>query len=410
MKVAIDITVLYRAWAGVFTYHYRLIQALLQVAPPGYQFVLLDYLPLHNGATHHLAEIEQLAGKRAQALHVPGLRHRKSSHLSFLQKPGIETAVRTIDHLLEPTWEKLTGAVQNAQLQKHLAGVDIFHSSDVLNYALPGAQSVTTIHDLTTLILPQYHLPHVQKMQAKKFRFAQEQADAVIAVSENTKRDIVRLLGIEPERVHVVYEGVEPGLRPLPTEATLPTLSAYGLEPQTYILHVGTIEPRKNLVRLVEAYQQVHQAMPQPPKLVLVGRKGWFYDEVYARVTALNLTRSVLFLDTVTDEELPAFYNGALLLVYPTLYEGFGLPALEAMACGTAVVAANTSSLPEVVGNAGLLIDPTSVTAITNAILLILEDEAQRTELSQKSLLQAKKFTWEQVAQGTLAVYEKIVN
>ena len=410
MRIGIDITVLYRAWAGVFTYQYRLIQALLQVAPASFEFVLLDYLPLHNGATHHHAEIEQLAGERAQAVHVPGLRHRKLSHLSFLQKPGIETAVRTIDNLLEPSWKKLTSTVQNIQLQKYLSGTDIFHSSDVLNYALPGAKSVTTIHDLTTLILPEYHLPHIQKMQAEKFRFAQEQADVIIAVSENTKQDIVRLLDIEPERVHVVHEGVEPGLRPLSPEAITPTLSAFGLEPQTYILHVGTIEPRKNLVRLVEAYSQVHQAMQQPPKLVLVGRKGWFYDEVYAKVTALSLTKDVLFFDTVSDDELPAFYNGALLLVYPSLYEGFGLPALEAMACGTAVVAANTSSLPEVVGDAGILIEPTDVAAITNAILLILEDEHQRARLCQKSLEQARKFTWKKVAQETLAVYEKISN
>ncbi len=408
MKVGIDITVLYRAWAGVFTYHYRLIQALLQVAPASYEFVLLDYLPLHNGATHHHGEIARLAENRAKMLHVPGLRHRRLSHLSFLQKPGVETAVRAIDNLLEPTWEKLTGRVQNFQLQKHLAGVDIFHSSDVLNYALPGAKSVTTIHDLTTLILPQYHLPHIQKMQAEKFRFAQEQADAVIAVSENTKRDIVRLLGIEPERVHVVHEGVEPGLRPLSSEAIDPTLTAYGLESQTYILHVGTIEPRKNLVRLVEAYHQVHQAMPQPPKLVLVGRKGWFYDEVYAKVTVLNLTRDVLFFDTVADDELPAFYNGALLLVYPTLYEGFGLPALEAMACGTAVVAANTSSLPEVIGDAGLLINPTDTLALADAIVHLLEDPIRRAKLSQKGLIQVKQFTWERVAQETVTVYEKV--
>jgi len=408
MKIGIDITVLYRAWAGVFTYHYRLIQALLQVAPASYEFVLLDYLPLHNGATHHLAEIEQLAGERAHALHVRGLRHHKLSHLSFLQKPGIETAVRAIDNNLESTWVRLTRAVQNVQLQKHLAGVDIFHSSDVLNYALPGAKSITTIHDLTTLILPEYHLPHIQKMQAEKFRFAQEQADAIIAVSENTKRDIVRLLGIAPERVYVVHEGVEPGLRPFPSEAIVPTLLAYGLEPQSYILHVGTIEPRKNLVRLVEAYHQVHQAIPQPPKLVLVGRKGWFYNEVYAKVTALNLAKDVLFLDTVTDEELPTFYNGALLLVYPTLYEGFGLPALEAMACGTAVVAANTSSLPEVIGDAGLLINPTDTLALADAIVHLLEDPIRRAKLSQKGLIQVKQFTWERVAQETVTVYEKV--
>lgn len=408
MKVGIDITVLYRAWAGVFTYHYRLIQALLQVAPASYEFVLLDYLPLHNGATHHHKEITQLANNQAKMLHVSGLRHRKLSHLSFLQKAGIETAVTAIDKLLEPTWEKLTGAVQSSQLKKHLTGTDIFHSSDVLNIAVPGAKSVTTIHDLTTLILPEYHLPHIQKMQAAKFRFAQEQADAVIAVSENTKQDIVRLLGIEPERIYVVHEGVEPGLRPLPPEAITPTLSTYGLEPESYILHVGTIEPRKNLVRLVEAYHQVRQALPESPKLVLVGRKGWFYEEVYAKVVALDLTNSVLFFDSVTDEELPAFYNGALLMVYPTLYEGFGLPALEAMACGTAVIAANTSSLPEVVGDAGLLVDPKSVNDLANAMLLILEDTAQRAELSQKSLKQAQKFTWEKVAKDTLAIYEKI--
>ena len=198
--------------------------------------------------------------------------------------------------------------------------------------------------------------------------------------------------------------------RPLPPDFVEMALEKIGLQPKSYILHVGTIEPRKNLVRLVEAYHRVRQEMrPPAPKLVLAGSTGWFFRDVFDRIEALDLKDEVIFLGRVTEEQLPALYNGALFLVLPSLYEGFGLPALEAMACGLPVIASNASSLPEVVAQAGILVDPYDTGALATSIATLVEDAGLRDELSKAGQEQAKKFSWERVAQETIAVYKNVV-
>jgi glycosyltransferase involved in cell wall biosynthesis len=214
-------------------------------------------------------------------------------------------------------------------------------------------------------------------------------------------------LGIEPERVQVVYEGVAPAFRPLPVEDVRQTVRAMGLQPKEYILHVGTLEPRKNLVRLVEAYYQVRQEVSPPvPKLVLAGAAGWSFRQVFERIKALDLSEDVTVLGRVDDLLLPALYNGALLFVYPSLYEGFGLPVLEAMACGIPVITSNISSLPEVAGDAGLVVDPADKQALAEAIGKLIGDQGLREAFSIAGLQRAKLFSWERAARQTLSIYE----
>lgn len=406
MKIGYDITVLYRAVAGVFNYRRRLLAAMLAAAPQD-SFALLDYVPLQllKPQPPQLAALVQPAN--AQHVLVNGIRHRKLGHLDIMQHALTEPLAKVADTIFYPLWHYAARESLRRQITRHMAQVDVFHASAVLPFALPHAKNMITIHDLTTLILPQHHVTATQDLHQQTFDFAREEATAVIAVSENTKRDIVRLLGIEPERVHVVYEGVEPHYRPLAAPAVKQVLARYGLTAHDYILHVGTIEPRKNLMRLVAAYALLRERLDKLPPLVLVGRKGWLTDDLYGRIDTLDLTSQIRILDNVPDAALPAFYNGALFLAYPSLYEGFGLPALEAMACGTAVLAANASSLPEVVGDAGVLVDPLDSEAIADGMARLLAGgEAYRAELSQKSLAQSQRFTWEQAARETLQLYQ----
>lgn len=408
MKIGFDITDLYVAQAGVFYYRYNLIRAMLQMDNPQIEFLLLDYFPIHGGWVSR-PEVDALSSPGAVIHHVRGLRHRQLARLWFLQKPVLELVAQGIDKVLLFPYERLANGIRERQLRKYLAGVDVFHSSEVLNYATPGAKTVATIYDMTAVLFPEYHTAQNRALQAEKFRFVQEKADAVIAISESARQDAVNYLGIEAERIHVIYAGVDPAFRPLPAAMVAEVLARHGLRAGDYILHVSTIEPRKNLVRLLQAYHAIWQRQPEStPRLVLAGGTGWFFREVFDRVQALGLAEQVTFLGRVDDTDLPALYNGALFLAYPTLYEGFGLPALEAMACGTAVLTSNVSSLPEVVGDAAVLVDPTDVESIANGLQTLLDNTTLRKQLEWAGQQQAAQFSWEKAAENTLAVYQNV--
>jgi glycosyltransferase involved in cell wall biosynthesis len=408
MKIAVDITVLYIAGAGVFYYRYNLIKALLALPSP-HEFVLLDYSPIEEWIRNDPEEVKTLLATHADIRRVTGLKHRKLARVGFIQKHGLGPLANRIDQTLDRSWRKLCEFEMNRRLRKRMADVDVFHSSDVLHCALPGARNVTTIYDLTTLLFPEYHTNLVRETQAKKFHFIQTQADAVIVISESAKQDVVEHLGLAPSQVHVVYGGVDSSYRPLPHTVVAETSSSVGLVPQEYILSVGTIEPRKNLVRLIQAYHQVRRKFPHlTPKLVHAGMKGWMYQDVLTQVHTLDLEDDVIFLGRVESELLPVLYNGARLFVYPSIYEGFGLPVLEAMACGAPVITSNTSSLPEVAGDAAILVDPYDVTQIAAAMEQMLTDKNQRDTLGQRGLARSAQFTWEATARKTLKVYEDI--
>ncbi len=204
-----------------------------------------------------------------------------------------------------------------------------------------------------------------------------------------------------------VYLGVDPVFRPLPPDRTREALTRYGLT-SGYLLFVGTLEPRKNLPGLLTAYQILRVRRVTREPLVVVGSRGWLYDEVFARVGALGLEAHVRFLENVPDEDLPALYNGAALLVMPSFYEGFGLPALEAMACGTPVVLSDRGSLPEVGGPAAVFVDPDHPEDIAAGMARVLEDPVLRERMREASLAHAARFTWEATAHRTLQIYLQV--
>jgi glycosyltransferase involved in cell wall biosynthesis len=231
-------------------------------------------------------------------------------------------------------------------------------------------------------------------------------ARRVIAISESTKRDVVDLLGVPADRVDVVYCGTDESFHPLPAAAVDHFRRERAL-PERFILFLGTLEPRKNVQALVRAYGRWHAAEPGIPKLVVGGGKGWYYDQIFTEVEALGLAGEVIFPGYIGQEELPLWYNAADLFVYPSRFEGFGLPVLEAMACGTPVVTSSVSSLPEVAGDAALLVPPDDEAQLIDAMRRALGDKALRQEMRAKGQTHAATFTWERTARQTVAAYER---
>ncbi|MEM4301926.1 MAG: glycosyltransferase family 1 protein, partial [Candidatus Caldarchaeum sp.] len=252
-------------------------------------------------------------------------------------------------------------------MDRFFRDVSLFHATEHLLPRFSRIRTVFTLHDLIFLFHPETHKPLNRWFLTLLMPRFLRAADAVIAVSECTKRDAVRAYGIPEEKITVIYEGVSPRFRPANPEAVQAVRAKYGL-PEHFILYVGTIEPRKNLVALLEAYAAILTRNTQHAiRLVVVGKKGWLYEGFFRRLRELDLEERVHFTGYVPDEDLPALYSAADLFVFPSLYEGFGLPVLEAMACGVPVVCSNTSSLPEVAGDAALLVNPTDVQALAAA-------------------------------------------
>jgi glycosyltransferase involved in cell wall biosynthesis len=287
--------------------------------------------------------------------------------------------------------------------------LDLLHTTDFIPPAFGHRQSVITIHDLTFLHYPQFVTAESHRYYNQQIEWAVRHAVHILADSHATKSDLVSMLDVPPEKVTVVHLAADAAFRPLEAAQVAPVIAKYGLEPG-YLLCVGTLEPRKNLVGLFRAYRSLFDAQATTAPLVLVGGKGWLYDEIFERVGELRLTECVRFLHDVTDADLPALYNAASLLTTPSFYEGFGLPALEAMACGTPVVVSDRPSLPEIVGEAGLLVDPDDPDSIAQALARVLTDGALRTQMREKGLTQAARFSWERAAQETLAVYGQVLS
>lgn len=270
--------------------------------------------------------------------------------------------------------------------------------------------SVVTIHDLGYLAFPAAHTARRRLELDLTTRWSLRAARRVIAISQATKDDLVRHYGADPDRVAVVHHGLSPAFRPVDDQAVL---ARYGLaggdgQPRPYFLYVGTIQPRKNLARLIEAYAAARQlaggAGGELPPLVIAGRRGWLTAAIEERAAELGLGAQVRFLGYVPDAELPALLTGATAFVFPSLYEGFGLPVLEAMACGAPVLTSASSALPEVAGDAALLVDPADTGAIAAAMARLAADAGLRRALRGRGFARAAHFTWERCARATLAV------
>jgi glycosyltransferase involved in cell wall biosynthesis len=283
----------------------------------------------------------------------------------------------------------------------------LFHSTEHLLMPLRGVPTVLTVHDLIYKLFPAYH----KKLNYWYLNLAMplycRRATAIIAVSQASKRDIVRFYGVDPGKVHVIYEAASSLFRPPSPDRIRHVRQAYDL-PDNFLLHLSTIEPRKNLNRLLDAFLPLRRLFPDLC-LILAGSKGWLTDSFFAKIEADGLTDAVRPLGWVPDQDLPAVIAAARLAVQPSLYEGFGLPILEHMACGQVVAASNASSHPEVGGEAAAYFDPDNVAEMTAVIRRLLTDQDEYQQRRQLGLAQAAQFSWQRTAQETLAVYEGLL-
>ncbi len=313
------------------------------------------------------------------------------------------------DRVLNIVWHRLRLPLP---VEAFTGKADVFHSPDFVLPLVWRARAIVTVHDLSFMRTPECAEPSLRAYLNKVVPRSIQRADLILADSHNTKRDIIELLGVDARKIQVVPAGVGERFHPIDDEATLEKVRRrYHLE-EPFILSVSTLEPRKNFTGLIEAYAQLIERGSQiqriPHKLVIAGAKGWLYEEIFATVERLGLAERVIFPGFVAEEDLPALYNLADLLAFPSLYEGFGLPPLEAMACGTPVVTSNSSSLPEIVGGVGIMVEATDTEGLVEAMRRALQDGELRRSMIEKGLEQAKKFSWRKAAEKLLGAYRRM--
>ncbi len=285
--------------------------------------------------------------------------------------------------------------------------LDVLHSTDFIPPAWGARRLVVTVHDLNFLHYPDYLTAEARRFYNRQISWAVVRADGILVDSYATQQDLADLLHVSPARVTVAHLAADERFRPVPDARVTPVLERFELD-RGYLLFVGVWEPRKNLPGLLDALSMLWSG-GVCPMLVIAGRPGWLYGEVYSKIQALDLESCVRFVEAPGMDDLVALYNGASALVMPSFYEGFGFPALEAMQCGTPVVVADRASLPEVVGDAGLLIDPDDPSTIAEACRRLLDDPDLGTHYRRAGIKQARTFSWRATAEKTLAAYRAVL-
>ena len=363
-------------------------------------------------AVHHRGGFGRYVQELATALLAVDI---DNEYVAFYNRPTDAQVDAPLDRLPHITTNLPAKPWRMSALLAHLTripqdrlfpGIDVFHATDNLLPRLSQVRSVFALQDLIFRFYPETHKPLNRWFLTLMMPRFLQAADAVIAISECTSKDAVRLYGLDEAKIRVIYAAVSPSFHARAPEAISLVRRKYGL-PDSFILSVGTIEPRKNLTSLLEAYRALKNE-GSDCKLVIVGKKGWLYEGFFMRLRELGLEQEVVFPGFVPDDDLPALYSAADLFAFPSLYEGFGLPVLEAMACGVPVVTSNTSSLPEVAGEAALLVDPKSVEALVAAMRRVLDDTALQAEMRARGLKRANRFTWEETARRTAEVYREV--
>jgi glycosyltransferase involved in cell wall biosynthesis len=365
-----------------------------------------------SAAAHERAGLGRYAASLAEALLALGV-----PLTAFLNDPQESRLLPPLSEL--PTYSarlprkrwRLRAALSyfgGPSMDRALGDVHLFHATEHLLPKLTHARSVFTLHDTAYLLFPEYHLPRNRiYLRAMMPRFL-ERADRVIAVSENTRRDALRLYRLDPGKIEVIPEGVDARFRPEVDDTIVSAVRRRYDLPERFILCISTIEPRKNLTTLLEAYAALRHDHPDV-RLVIVGGKGWLFERFFERLRSLGLEGEVVLTGYVPDEDVPALLNAAELFAFPSEFEGFGLPPLEAMACGVPVVCSNAASLPEVVGEAGVLLPPRDVAAWVEAFGRLLDDAQLREDLRARGLERASRFTWDAAARRTLDVYRSVM-
>ena len=282
--------------------------------------------------------------------------------------------------------------------------LDIFHAPNFLLPPIRSAKKILTIHDLAFLVHPEYAYPDLQRFLANAVPRSIAAADHILADSEASKRDALRFFDLKPERITVVGAGVEPRFQAMDEAELVGIREKYGLN-WPYVFSISTLEPRKNFDGLIRAFADARRKAAFPHHLVIGGGKGWLYENIFEEVARQDAGAYVHFLGFVDDKDLPGLYNLADLFAFPSHYEGFGIPVLEAMACGTAVLCTDTSSLPEITGNAAYLIPTDDHPALVDALSDQLCDDTARSDFAARGPAQAAKWTWDAAAQRLLQVY-----
>lgn len=285
---------------------------------------------------------------------------------------------------------------------------DIYHEPNFIPFRFKGP-TIVTIHDLSIIRFPETHPVDRARAIGQKFTWAIERADAIITVSHFVRNELIDKFGVDEKKVFAIHNGVSETYRPRVASEIVSVMTKYGLTYGRYLLAVGTLEPRKNLSRLCRAYSSLPEQLKARYPLIIVGMKGWGVQD-QDDIEILQRENQIIQLGYLEDRELQDIYAGACLFVYPSLYEGFGLPVLEAMSAGIPVMASNTSAMPEVSGDAALLVDPFDVDGIRWEIESLLNDLPRRDEMSRLGLENAGHFSWEKCATETLNVYRQVMN
>ena len=391
MRIGIDITSAIRQGAGIGRFTRELIRAFLSLdsmGVPSHEYILFAAT---GGLPRSITE-PRLAYVTQPAI----TRHLKSEicNLRFLS-----------DDWLHRIWHRARLPIP---IETAIGRVDLFHEPDfVLPPTLPRTPTVLTVHDLTFVRDPESAFPRLRRYLNRVVPRSVARATHVLADSAATKNDLVELFHTSPDKITVLYGGVDARFAPVRDPERLTAVrTKYNIGLDPFVLGIGTVQPRKNFQRLVQAFFHLPPpAFASGLKLVIAGGKGWLYDDIFAEVKRLGLEGWVLFPGFVDDDDLPALYSAADVLAFPSIYEGFGLPILEAMACGTPVVTSAASSLPELAGDAALLVEPTDVDAIAAALRRLLQEADLRRRLVAAGFDQARKFAWEKAAAQLLEIY-----
>lgn len=280
------------------------------------------------------------------------------------------------------------------------------------NYVVPPGikgKKVTIVHDMAYKAYPDTVRKKTKMLLQIALKRSCKRADKIVTISDFSKNEIIKYLGVKEEKIVVMPLGVDfARYHPDYTEKDVDIVKQQYKINRDYILYLGTLEPRKNLERLIQAYAKLKSEVSNIPLLVLAGKKGWMYEGIFETVKNLNVEHDVIFTGYVDETDAPILIKGARIFLFPSIYEGFGLPPLEAMACGTPVIVANVSSLPEVVGDAGILVEPMSVEGIKEGIKSLIEDEVLRREMSNRGLIRARNYSWDRAVEILQDIFEKI--
>ena len=375
-RIAIDYTAAYEQGGGIGRYVRELTAALAD------EDTVTDYRLFVAGA------------KRAQLPRLPGP--------NFSWRPTV----------LTPSW--LARIWHRAQLplpvETFTGAVDLFHATDfVLPPTMPRTRSLLTVHDLSFLRVPDAASASLRRYLEAVVPRSVARADRVLAVSQATKDDLIAFYRTPPDKISVLYSGVDDRFSRVTDELALQAvLAKHGLKDKTYVLSVGTVQPRKNYSRAIRALA-ILRDQGLDMHYAIAGGSGWLEDEMYRSIKETGLEDRVHILGFAPDEDLPALYTGARALLAVSLYEGFGLPILEAMACGTAVITSDLSSLPEVAGSAGILVNPLDTDAISAAMMRLLTDAALRRQLVAAGIEHVKRFSWAKTARRHKSIYDELL-